>query len=87
MQKNSPSNTETQPVAEAGRSVEADLPELKVSLAKAMCRQYIMWPSAGALPCEEAAACDKQTQCIKMAEGVLDYQRDLPLLKKVSSRS
>ncbi|MHA1597434.1 MAG: hypothetical protein ACTSV1_01825 [Alphaproteobacteria bacterium] len=86
MQKNSPLNAVTKPTAETGRTVEADSPELKVSLAKAMCRQYIMWPAAGDLPCEKAEACDKQTQCVEMAEGVLDYQRDLPMLRKISSR-
>ncbi len=61
---------------------ELDLPELKTSLAKAMCRQYIMWPSDGPLPCEREVSCDKRSQCVEISESVLDYRRNLATMIK-----
>jgi len=38
-----------------------------------LCRQYIMWPTSGPLPCQKGIDCDKSASCQKMAEDVVDY--------------
>ena len=42
-------------------------------MSLALCRQYIMWPTSGALPCEQGIDCDKSSQCRNMAQDVIDY--------------
>ncbi len=44
----------------------------------ALCRQYIMWPTTGALPCQKGIDCDKSASCRKMAEDVIDYASAFP---------
>lgn len=52
---------------------ETEFLKLRTSLAKALCRQHIMWPQDN-LPCDEDSPCDKQDQCLKLANEILDYR-------------
>ncbi|MBL6932108.1 MAG: hypothetical protein ISR45_04100 [Rhodospirillales bacterium] len=47
------------------------------AMEKAMCRQHIMWPIDGELPCETDQTCLKSDLCREMAEEVMDYSRTL----------
>jgi hypothetical protein len=46
-------------------------------MEKALCRQHIMWPIEGELPCEKAQSCSKSNLCRQMAEEVMDFSRML----------
>ena len=46
-------------------------------MSMALCRQYIMWPTSGPLPCQKGIDCDKSASCQKMAEDVVDYASGL----------
>ena len=64
---------------EAGESTppsETEFLKLRTSLAKALCRQHILWPQE-LLPCDENIPCDKQDQCIAMANEIIDYRNSL----------
>ena len=44
-------------------------------MEKALCRQHIMWPHEGKLPCELHQPCAKSHLCNEMAEEVMDYSQ------------
>ncbi len=46
-------------------------------MEKALCRQHIMWPHTGKLPCELHQHCAKSHLCNEMAEEVMDFSRQL----------
>jgi hypothetical protein len=54
---------------------KSDLLQLLSAMEKALCRQHIMWPSEGKLPCELHQPCTKSHLCNQMAEEVIDYRR------------
>lgn len=67
---------EIQPI-EPARKTKAELLKLLSAMEKAMCRQHIMWPEEGDLPCESNQECAKSDVCRKMAEDILDYSHAL----------
>ncbi len=69
--KDLPEKTARQPLSKDDQEIVLN----RMSLA--LCRQYIMWPTSGALPCEQGIACDKSSQCRKMAQDVMDYTNGL----------
>lgn len=54
---------------------KSDLLKVLSAMEKALCRQHIMWPHEGKLPCELHQPCAKSHICNEMAEQVLDYSQ------------
>lgn len=46
-------------------------------MEKALCRQHIMWPHNGKLPCELDQACAKSHLCSQMAREAVEFSRQL----------
>ena len=59
------------PLAQA----KSDLLKVLSAMEKALCRQHIMWPHEGKLPCELHQPCAKSHLCNEMAEEVMDYSQ------------
>jgi hypothetical protein len=59
-------------------TTDEDKELLLQQMAFALCRQYIMWPTTGELPCQKGIDCDKSASCRKMAEDVVDYASSFP---------
>jgi len=57
---------------------EGDKKLLLRQMAMALCRQYIMWPTSGPLPCQKGIDCTKSASCNEMAEDVVDYAGSFP---------
>ncbi|NQU59284.1 MAG: hypothetical protein HQ513_18800 [Rhodospirillales bacterium] len=56
---------------------KSDLLKVLSAMEKALCRQHIMWPHDGKLPCELHQACAKSHLCNEMAEEVMDFSKQL----------
>ncbi len=54
---------------------KSDILKVLSAMEKALCRQHIMWPHDGELPCELHQACAKSHLCNQMAEEVMDFSR------------
>ena len=68
--------------AQPSEKVDIDARELMLTMAKALCRQHIMWPAEGPLPCETGVNCDKQHMCTQMAEDVINFTKSLEAEKE-----
>ncbi|NQV47496.1 MAG: hypothetical protein HQ504_06905 [Rhodospirillaceae bacterium] len=79
--KTSP-KTKASPTVEPQATPDMDARELMVTMAKALCRQHIMWPTEGALPCETGVDCDKQPICSQMAKDVINFTKQLEANKE-----
>jgi len=64
----------------AGKSGEGTAEETRNPIrimARALCRQHIMWPADGPLPCEKHRPCDKSDRCRAMAEEVILFSESI----------
>jgi len=64
----------------AGKAREGTAEEtahLMRTMTRALCRQHIMWPADGPLPCEKQQPCDKSDRCRAMAEEVILFSKSI----------
>jgi hypothetical protein len=65
------------PAKNQATHTKSDLLKILSAMEKALCRQHIMWPHDGDLPCELLQPCEKKHLCSQMAEDVMDLKRRL----------